>query len=306
MAVPTFQRFLGPALQSLSDGEARPIDDVVDLVAWHFNLSEAERSAMTRGGSNTQVRDRVNWATTYLAKAGLLSRPARNRVQITDRGRRALQDLDHGATLDLAYLQRYPEFVEFQQRRGTRRASGDRHVGTIAESAGKWNTHAAAAGRAPFSDSRIGPRDRLVGAMGQFVASLDARELLAVAQSLLVASGYRLIKDERTRGSDDAAEDAFVVLGLDALGVVRVLAHAIQSDTAVQSATIHRFVREMSMRRCRYGVLTARHAFAPDAREALALLEKDVVLIDGQDLARRLADRALGVCLPANGNAGDV
>lgn len=107
MAVPKFERFLGPTFQALSDGEARPIDDVVDLVAWHFNLSDAERSAMTRGGSNTQVRDRINWSTTYLGKAGLLARPFRNHVQITDRGRSVLRDLDQGATLDLPYLQRF-------------------------------------------------------------------------------------------------------------------------------------------------------------------------------------------------------
>ncbi len=293
MTVPTFKRFWGPTLQALSDGETRAIDDVVDLVAWHFNLSDTDRFAMTRGGTNTQMRDRINWATTYLAKAGLLSRPSGNQVQITDRGKSVLRDLDRGRTLDLDLLRQFPEFVEFERRRGTRRSAGERPVGNIAESIPEWNSNVVA-DRRPYPGA---PRRRLQGLMQQFVSGLEALELLFVAQSLLVSAGYHLCDAESVAAADGNASDATCVMSLDAFRVARVLVQAIQSDGPVPSALIHRHMREMSVRRCRFGVLIARHEFAPDARETPTLLEKDIVLIDGDDLARRLTDGTLGVAV---------
>ena len=58
--------------------------------------------------------NRVAWAATHLAKAGLLERPGRGSVRITDRGREALRT--NPARIDLAYLARYPEYEEFRRR----------------------------------------------------------------------------------------------------------------------------------------------------------------------------------------------
>ncbi|HEU5433615.1 MAG TPA: restriction endonuclease [Thermomicrobiales bacterium] len=149
-------------------------------------------------------------------------------------------------------------------------------------------------------------RCRLTDAMREFVAALDAPQLLAVAETLLISAGYHLIDGERANPNDGPTSCASRVLGLDALGLARVLVQAVQSEAPIQSGAIHRFAREMSTRRCRFGVMLAQHEFVPDAREALTLIERDVMLIDGQELARRLADRALGASQQARGRVLDA
>jgi restriction system protein len=56
--------------------------------------------------------NRLHWAVTYMYQAGLLSRPKRGVVRITDRGRKAAAV--HPARIDLQVLSEFPEFIEFK------------------------------------------------------------------------------------------------------------------------------------------------------------------------------------------------
>lgn len=57
------------------------------------------------------INNRVGWARTYLNKAGLLSIPTKGMVQITERGRDALNN--GPARITIRWLKQYPEFAEF-------------------------------------------------------------------------------------------------------------------------------------------------------------------------------------------------
>lgn len=65
-------------------------------------------------GQQSVFDNRVGWANTYLRKAGLLSRPKRGCVQITQRGKDVLAD--NPIAIDNLYLQRFAEFREFRER----------------------------------------------------------------------------------------------------------------------------------------------------------------------------------------------
>lgn len=56
----------------------------------------------------TLIKNRIGWARTYLNKAGLLSIPSKGLVQITKRGREALQSGPQRITI--GWLKCYPEF----------------------------------------------------------------------------------------------------------------------------------------------------------------------------------------------------
>ncbi len=76
----------------------------------------AER--LSSGGS--RFDSRVQWALTHLVQGGLLTRPRRGHVQITDRGEEVLAA--EPDRVDIQLLSRFEEYREFRMR--TRAGSG--------------------------------------------------------------------------------------------------------------------------------------------------------------------------------------
>ena len=57
--------------------------------------------------------NRVGWARTYLLKAGLLDRPVRGKVRITQRGIDVLSK--NPSRIDVSFLRQFPEYREFKK-----------------------------------------------------------------------------------------------------------------------------------------------------------------------------------------------
>ena len=112
MPIPDFQTLMLPVLRSAKDGEVR-ISDVVDRLADQFALSPDDRSKLLPSGRQTTFANRVHWARTHLVKAGLLTATRRAYFTITDRGRAILQSPP--SRIDIAFLNQFPEFVEFRR-----------------------------------------------------------------------------------------------------------------------------------------------------------------------------------------------
>ncbi|NGO47420.1 winged helix-turn-helix domain-containing protein [Streptomyces ureilyticus] len=113
VAVPRFYEFTLPILRRLAGGEPKHWRELRDECIGEFGLSEQDRLEATPGGS-TRLDTRVLWANTHLFQAGLVSRPARGEVQIADRGREVLTNPPD--VIDPSYLDRFPEYRDFQSR----------------------------------------------------------------------------------------------------------------------------------------------------------------------------------------------
>ena len=70
MAIPDFQSLMLPVLQESAAGEVR-IADVVAILGRKLSLSADELSELLPSGKQTTFANRVNWAKSYLGKAGL-------------------------------------------------------------------------------------------------------------------------------------------------------------------------------------------------------------------------------------------
>lgn len=113
MAIANYRAFMSPVLHVLSDGKPRPLKQVRDLVAAREGVSVEERAAVIKSGVSI-FDNRVNWAVTYMAQAGLLTRPRRAILQITDRGQKVLRE--HPEHVDNHVLEQFQEFQEFKAR----------------------------------------------------------------------------------------------------------------------------------------------------------------------------------------------
>ena len=71
MAVPDYQSLMLPVLQASFEREVR-IRAVVEQLADQLGLTLEERDQLLPSGKQTIFANRVHWAKTYLAQAGLM------------------------------------------------------------------------------------------------------------------------------------------------------------------------------------------------------------------------------------------
>lgn len=286
MAVPGFQDFMLPMLRIASDGREHSIADVRRTLADALGLSEQDRAQMLPSGQQTQLANRVSWAASHLAMGGLVERTARGRYRITPRGSDVLSAAP--ARVDLNFLGRFPEAVEFRNRRGDRRPRAE-----MADS--------------PSADSEATPAERLDAAYRELRSSL-AEELIQRVRAttpagfetlvvrLLVAMGYgggRVDRAEVTGRSGDDGIDG--VIREDKLGLDSVYVQAKKWDGSVGPGEIDKFVGALMRKKARKGVFITSGEFTDGARRAAVEATVTVRLIDGDDLADLMIDHDVGV-----------
>ena len=124
MAVPDFQSLMRPCLAVHLDGAPHTSADVRDHLAELMHVTAADRAVLLPSGSQPLFANRVAWAVTHLAQAGLLDRPARGITQITARGGEVLQQCPD--RVDMKALRRFPEYEEFRTRTRQRKGQMER------------------------------------------------------------------------------------------------------------------------------------------------------------------------------------
>ena len=113
MTLYTYDQYFVPVLKALSDGKVMSMKEIRQSVAEQTGATEEDLAITTSSGSN-MFGGRVNWAKTYLVKAGLVSKEGFNRCRITKRG---LEALESGRKVDLDYLAMFDGFNEFCSKR---------------------------------------------------------------------------------------------------------------------------------------------------------------------------------------------
>lgn len=110
--IPNYQVLMLPLLKAVKDQKEYKLNDIVDILANEFKLSEEERKELLPSGQSFLFGNRVGWARTYLKKAGLLDSPKRGYLIITQRGLDVSKQKP--TEVNVALLQQFSEFLEFQ------------------------------------------------------------------------------------------------------------------------------------------------------------------------------------------------
>lgn len=101
MAVPKFYEFFMPVLRALRDNQTLHVRDIRQSCIRDMSLSKETLEERLPSQRQTTVENRINWAITYLKKAGLLCSASRGYCKITPQG---VQVLNSGDFVDLRYL----------------------------------------------------------------------------------------------------------------------------------------------------------------------------------------------------------
>jgi restriction system protein len=301
MAIPDYQAFMAPLLGLASDGSEHAIRDAYEVMARHFGLTDDDRRELLPSGRQETYKNRVGWARTYLAKAGLLANTRRGHFRITDRGQVELRD--HATELSTAYLRKYDEFVEFQTPSpGTQT---DTALGKIPAGAD------TGPGAGITFEATATPEEVVERAISEINAQLSGELLDALGASspsffervvveLLVSMGYggsRKEAGEIVGRSGDAGIDG--IIKEDRLGLDAIYVQAKRWEGSVGRPEIQKFVGALQGQRAHKGVFITTSHFTPDARDYARQVQTRVILIDGPDLARLMIEFGIGTSVVA-------
>src|SRR5271166_5983190 len=121
--LPSFQQLMLPTLQMLGQRrEETSIGALEDGVVKSLRISVEDRARLLPSGNQTVLSNRLNWARSYLSKAGLIEMPRRGYCRATDRGRGLLAE--GVGEIDVGVLERFPEFVAWRTQQKTEQYAG--------------------------------------------------------------------------------------------------------------------------------------------------------------------------------------
>ncbi len=269
-------------LRQAADGQIHTVRDCVEAIASTLGLSEKARTITLPDGRN-RLRHRLEWARTYLKKAGLIEYPRRGTFRITARGQQVLAQ--NPTEITKQSLMQYPEFREF--------VTGDAADETPSEIAVLEDVDPEEA----VENAHLALRKTLESELLDRVkkATPDFMEQLVI--DLLIAMGYGGSKKDAGKAlgrTGDGGIDG--IINEDPLGLDVVYVQAKRwSDNSVGRPEIQRFVGALQGQRARKGVFITTSTFSSDARSYVSMIDARVVLIDGQRLATLMVDNNIGV-----------
>lgn len=285
MSIPDFQTLMRPVLLQLSSGSTLRSREIRDAIADQFDLSDSERSTLLPSGRQRTIDNRVAWALTYLSQAGLVARPSRGQVSITDEGRAALAA--NPTRIDMKTLEAYPAYREFKDR--TREKTSP--VLTPDDDGPKDSTPTDLVEQALAAN-----RAAVEGDVLRMALALSPTGFENLVIRLLERMGYgRAGSVERTSASGDAGVDG--IISQDPLGLDRIYVQAKRyaEDRTIDRPKIHEFAGALLGKQGDRGVFITTSRFSAGAVLEAERINARIELIDGRRLAELLVSYAVGV-----------
>jgi restriction system protein len=287
MSIPDYQTIMLPLLRFASDGQEHSVREAIDVLAKQFSLSVDERDQLLPSGQQAIFDNRVNWAVTYMKKAGLLEPTRRAHFRVTPRGGDVVRS--NPPRIDGKFLEQFAEFQQFKTKR---------NIASVATPAPKV--------LAPQEDDET-PEEAIEGAYQRLRSALAAElldQVMACSPAfferlvidVLVTMGYggtRRDAGEAIGRSGDAGIDG--IIKEDRLGLDVIYIQAKRWDGAVGRPEIQKFVGALQGQRARKGIFITTSSFTKEALQYASMIDTKVVLIDGDLLAQLMIDHGVGV-----------
>jgi restriction system protein len=275
---------MAPVLRVLADGRDHSQAELREAVARQLKLTEEDLRATIPSGTPL-LADRLHWAVTYMYQAGLLSRPKRGVVRITDRGQNVATE--HPGRVDMRVLSQFPEFIEYTSRARQPKQADESDLAA--------------------SDGST-PREAVAAAVDEANAAVAAEVLDRVRQrepaflerlvlSVLTAMGYGGAAGAAEHLGKAGDEGLDGVIRQDALGLDRIYVQAkrYSAGKPVGRPEIQEFVGALHGAQADRGIFITTSRFTPGAVAYADRVAARIVLIDGQALSGLMVQHNIGV-----------
>ena len=288
MALPIFEEFLYPFLLATSKKDVT-ISEMRQYIIDYFQLTDEDCSLRTKSGNTTQVTDRLNWVRQYLRRALMIELPQRGVYRITQRGKDYLAKHNSLSKQD---LMQFPEFASY--------ATGMTPATT--------NPSESTSNQEVINDD-LTPTEQLEKAYHSIIDDLAADLLQKTLDQtpyffehlvvdLLVKMGYGgsfANSAQVTQYVHDDGIDGIIYedkLGLDK---IYIQAKRYKLDNTVGKPQIQQFSGALDEQKATKGVFITTSTYSKEAKQYVEKLNKKIVLIDGQEVARYMIEYNVGV-----------
>lgn len=286
MPIPDFQTLMRPLLEAHADGKEHLNRDLVAHLAEKFGLSDEERREMLPSGRARLFDNRIGWAKSHIAQAGLLVSPRRAISIITERGLEALKT--HPLRIDLRTLNDYEEFRQFRNRR--RSAEDDERELPEVEPQEEQTPEES------LENAYLKVRRQIEAELLAQIKSAPPEFLERVVVDLVVRMGYggsRKDAGEALGRTGDEGIDG--IIKEDPLGLDIIYLQAKRWEGTVGRPEIQKFAGALQGQRARKGIFITTSNFSSDALEYTSRIETKIILIDGLRLAKLMFEHGVGV-----------
>lgn len=278
MSLPSFQAFLLPVLESVSDGSVHNTSQIKRYIASRLGLTSEDIGDLAAGKFQPKYANRVQKAILYLDKACFIERPRRGSIKITERGLALLMYNPPKITTD--DLIQYPEFKEWANARKT---------------TSKLTTE----NKTP---------DEMIGEAKSILSSQLESELLkkitgesseffeVLIEKLLLAMGFEGTEPGILKSTD--YDDDWGVIGIlkhEALELDKIYLHAEKRAKDVTGSAVGEFLRQQKHFGANAGIYIINTKFTSDVKKFEEDPLNKIILIDGQKLAHLMIKYNVGV-----------
>ena len=286
MAIPTYERIMLPLLEVLKDNKTYTNNECINILAKKLNITEEEKSLCFSSGKKRVFYDRVNWAKTYMKKAGLVEAPRRGAVRITELGLELLKE--NPKELKSKDLLKYDSFYEFVSSSNREENHNENNVVSLNEKTPSEEIANA------FENLKTSLADEILEKINS--CSFEFFEKLVI--ELLIKMGYGGSREEAGRATKKTGDEGIDgIINEDRLGLDSIYIQAKRwKDTVVGRPEIQKFSGALDTPGASKGIFITTSTFSKEARAYVkAINTKNIVLIDGMQLAQYMIEFNVGV-----------
>lgn len=287
MAIPDYQTVMLPLLKIVAQKGPLRTSEAVALVSDHLKLSEEERGALLPSGMQAIFANRVGWATTHMVKAGLLTRPQRAVILVTDRGKKVLAE--NPPKIDNSYLDRFSEFQAFFRRK-RHNTDGDSLISKPVPHSTDQTPEEMFEGS--YQELKEGWIDELLSKIKSCSPAFFERLVVDV----IVAMGYggsRVEAGKAVGKSGDEGIDG--IINEDRLGLDVIYLQAKRWEGNVSRPDVQKFAGALQGKRAKKGILITTSDFTNEAKEFVRNIDAKIVLLSGRQFAELMLEHRVGV-----------
>lgn len=281
MSIPDFQSLMRPLLDLHADGLEHVNRDLVNALALQLGLTDEQRREMLPSGRAKLFDNRVGWAKTYIANAGLIASPRRAISVITERGRQVLSA--HQGPINLRFLNDLPD-KPAKSEPPTNESDAPEPLAISPQEAVE-NAH-----QQIRRDIERGLLDKIAANPPEF--------LERVVVDLIVKMGYGgNLKDAGQAIGRSGDEGIDGIIKEDPLGLDTIYLQAKRYEGTIGRPDIQKFAGALQGQRAKKGIFITTSCYSKEARDFVSKIDTKIILIDGPMLAQLMYDHGVGVAV---------
>ncbi len=272
-------------LKLLSTGEKMTLNEVMQKLTRHFNLTDEHLKIKVPSGQMGLFRNRVGWTRSYLKKAGLIAYPERGVYKITDEGKKFLET--NPSKLRMKQLENFPKYMDWRN--------------TFAKNTDRKSEEIEKNNQTP---------DEVLESTIEEIHNELATELLDKLKEnsfgyfekfviqLLQKMGYGNFSEEAATHTGQTNDDGIDgIISQDRLGLENVYIQAKRFTSGnVGSPDIRNFIGSLALQGVNKGVFLTTSRFSESAiRTAKESKQQKIILVDGKELTELAIEFNLGV-----------